>query len=155
MLAHGALAPDAAAISAKSRAESGAVLHERARTLRAEIDDGTTIQALGDEVLIRFVETFAASTSARVKGYPPQFLVTALRGEELQRAADLVRHAHGLPASMAWKGPRPPMRHVAPEDATPWPEMTPEEVAALEEETRTGKTRTQIEREQRARGQSR
>lgn len=132
MLAHDELAPGVGSIVPKSRAEAGATLHERARTLRAEIDDGATIQSLGDEVLARFVEVFRGNAGSRTAGYPPEHLMGALRGTEMARAVDLVRAAHGRPVSKAFKGPRPAMANVPDGQGSAIPDLTPEEAAELE-----------------------
>jgi len=120
MLAHEELAPGGGSISPGARGQVAALLAGAALTVRAELgaaDVGATLVELGDEVVAAFVEAFKADPKARERSYPPAFLVTALRGETLGRAVDVVRMKHGKQPSKAWKGPRPPMAHVleAPE----------------------------------------
>lgn len=132
MLAHDELAPGSGSIGMSARAEAGSALYGRAVALRAEIE-GSSVQALGDELIARFIDVFRDDRASRERGYPPSYLVTSLRGDALARASDLVRHAHGQPLSPAWKGPRPAMASVPEGRGSPIPELTAEQVADMEE----------------------
>lgn len=138
MLEHEGLAPGVGSISAGARAQAGALLSGAARVAFADVRDGSTLTALGDELVAKFLEVFRAEPGARLKGYPPGFLVSALRGEALGRATDLVRQAHGAPVSASWKGPQLPMANLADGEGSAFPLLTEAEEAEFDRRLASG-----------------